>query len=157
MSTLRERVEELVAAWRKNAESFEITCGDSEVEAAYYGCADELAAALAAEGQGDAPVICKCGDHIGPGQKDGICIDCADAMQDELEVLRKLAAAPSLHKEGAGGEPPAILTRVKLYLDSWAEHPAKELGEQPTAYVHGLLRELYEAAASPAGRAEPHD
>jgi hypothetical protein len=38
------------------------------------------------------------------------------------------------------------LRRVKLYLDSWNQYPAKELGEQPTKFVHELLSELYEAA-----------
>jgi hypothetical protein len=46
MST--ERLRALVERWRERAGSFDITRGDSEVEAAYYGCADELLAALEA-------------------------------------------------------------------------------------------------------------
>jgi hypothetical protein len=43
-----ERLRELVKRWRKYAGDFNTTCGDSEVEAAYYGCADELERVLAA-------------------------------------------------------------------------------------------------------------
>ncbi len=39
-----------------------------------------------------------------------------------------------------------VLRRAKAYLDSWKAYPAKELGEQPTVFVHKLLEELYELA-----------
>jgi len=46
---MRAELEALVEKWRKQAAIFEVTYGDSEVEGAYFSCADELSAILSRE------------------------------------------------------------------------------------------------------------
>lgn len=69
-----------------------------------------------------------------------------DEAADEVEALLRETALAERAVPSAD-----ILGRVRMYLESWQSYPAKELGEQPTKFVHGLLAELYLLAAAQPG------
>ena len=46
------------------------------------------------------------------------------------------------------------LEEARLYLESWEKCSAKELGPQPTEFVHKMLRDLYDIAVSAQPSAE---
>jgi hypothetical protein len=114
MSDLRERIEGLVAKWRRHEidspSGGVIHVGELRALGMNW-CADELAAALAAEGQGDTPSKASVLEAIATDNQ-GITLNLDFATAGEIglfEFLRskgfraEQAAAPSLHKEGAGG------------------------------------------------------